>query len=420
MLNFLLVSIFLIHLPPIIFFIKQISLYRIGEIIIIFLFFFNLFKYKRNNLNKKDAIVYFLFVFFFLSQSISLFVATDIKLFLDKYEVLIFLIFLLTILINYLNKKKVEKFVNFLVYCWIFQIAFELIFYILPFNSKLNIASFLHPSAAELIIFNINRGRVYFEDYIFLAVPILFLKLIEDENFIKKMAMLIFIILVFFLSLISGFRSYVILSVLGILFGIFLLIYKKAEKKYVFLLSILVPFLFFIYTSFFDKSFLLSRFFILTNQEASRTIISRIDMWKNALQIGFSYPLLGVGLGNYYLYQSGMLNQVKFSINYQLFKNATLQVFDDPHNIFVSIFSQTGFFGLFSIILLLSYFLLQDLNYVLLLTAKKNNLKNHILLKLSLMVSFWLLFLYLLFNPFNTIRSFFYFSFLRILILKLN
>lgn len=420
----LLISIFFIHLPPFILLRKEISVYRISGLIILFLFFWLFFKKNKRNLNKKEQKISFLFLLFFLSQSISVVSALDIKLFLNRFEVIFYFIVFSGVLINYLNKKNTMEFVNFLTYCLIFQVFFDLIFFILPLNNKLDILSFLHPNAAEIISFNIKRDRNYLESYIFLLTPLLLFKISNKKNFLFKLFLSNLFALIFFLSLVSGFRIYLILFVLGLSISIFLLLnYKKIEKKYIFLISFLILIIFFIYQVFFDKSLLFNRFLIFTNEEAYISLISRIDMWKNALQIGLSSPIFGIGLGNYSLYQGTELNKVKFSPNYQFFKNATLQLFDDPHNFFLSIFSQTGLIGFVSIILIMFFFLKQDLPYIYMILRKKNNLSNDndmFFLKIGLIISFWLLFIYLLFHPFNTIKSFFYFSFLRLLIAKLS
>lgn len=421
--KFLLISIFLIHLPPFVLLTRQLSVYRISELIILSSFFYYIFfKKNKKNLNKKGQKISFLFVLFFLSQSISIISALDIKLFLNRYEIIFFFIIFSGVLINYLNKKRVKEFVNFLIFCLIFQVFFELIFFISPLDIKSNVLSFLHHDASEIISFNINRNRNYLESYLFLLTPLILFKLSNNKNFLFKLFLSSLVVLILFLSLVSGFRIYLILFVLGFLISIFFLNYQKAEKKYIFLITFLILIIIFTYLVFFNKSFIFKRFFIFTNEEAYTSLISRVDMWKNALQIGLSSPIFGIGLGNYSLYQGAMVNKVKFSTNYQFFKNATLQAFDDPHNIFLSIFSQTGIIGLISIILILLYFLKQDLACICrLMLRKKINLSNgDFLLKISLMTSFWLLFVYLLFHPFNTIRSFFYFSFLRLLIVKLN
>jgi O-antigen ligase len=148
------------------------------------------------------------------------------------------------------------------------------------------------------------------------------------------------------------------------------------------------------------------------------SLITRKKMWLDAIEIGMSSPLLGVGLNNYINYQTSNVQKIKF---YSIFsnKNSTIQVFDDPHNLFLSIFSQTGIIGFLIFIYIFTYFFKQDYFFLKnVLSKNRVYIKKILLLKISLIISFWLLIIYLFFHPFNTIRSFFYFSFFRILITK--
>lgn len=416
--NLLFLIFFFIHLPPFILFFKQITIYRVAEIILFLLFISSLIKKKLliNKLSKNIKIILGFFLLFFLSQSLSIIYANNLKLFLEKYEIIIFFIFLLfTLVVKIDNKEKVKKSVNFLIYCFLFQAFFELFFFIAPIDLKLNILSLFHPNAAEIISFNISRNRNYLESYFFIVTPLIMFKLAYEKKNYRKLIWLFSILLIFFLSLVSGFKIYFGLIIIAIILSLFFL---KKQKNIAFLLFILIPFIFFSYRVLFKNYLFLNKFLISPNEEIYQSVTTRLEMWKKGIEIGFSSPFFGVGLNNYSLYQSDSLTKLKFSLGYQFFKNNTLQVFDDPHNIFISTFSQTGFFGLMAIILMLIYFIKNDLPTIFLESQKGRS--RIILLKKIFILSFWLLLIYLFFHPFNTIRSFFYFGFLRIVITKLN
>jgi len=80
----------------------------------------------------------------------------------------------------------------------------------------------------------------------------------------------------------------------------------------------------------------------------------------------------------------------------------------DPHGIFFKIFAETGFLGLFSFLLILGYFLKNDIK---ILSSKEEIPKIFV-------VSFWTLFLYALVNPSYTTKYQVLFWLLRILVEK--
>lgn len=412
-------SIFFIQLPPFVIITKQITVYRVSEIIIAFLFFVIII-IKKTKLNLPQSPSLLISLFFF-SQSLSIINTIDFKSFLFRYEILIFFYLIYICLNYYLNKPLTKKLVNLTIYFCLMQIFFELIFLISPSNIKLFITSFLHPEASEIIIFNMRRNRIYLEHYLFLFIPILLYKLTVVKTFLKKIYYLLLVFLIFFLSLTTGFRIYFLLSLAGLSWGFYL--FKKIgifKKKFFFIWLTFLG-LFFIHSSFFNKSDLFRRMLLLKNEQELSSIIGRVEMWKNAFYLGISHIFFGVGLGNYFLYQSE-INKLKYSLGYKFLKNSTLQVFDDPHNIFLSIFSQSGILGLISFLILIIKFLKDDLISLFLFINKKNKsiLDDSLILKINVIISFWLLMIYLTVNPFNTIRSVFYFILFRSLIIKVK
>jgi len=128
-----------------------------------------------------------------------------------------------------------------------------------------------------------------------------------------------------------------------------------------------------------------------------------------------SYPLFGVGLGNYSEYFTKEITDLRFSTVNKNITSGSIQVYDDPHNVFFSFFAETGFFGLTTLLIILVFFSKQDL----LIFFKKNKSQND-LLRIAFLLSFWSLILYSLINPANSMRFYFLLATSRIVADKLS
>jgi len=125
--------------------------------------------------------------------------------------------------------------------------------------------------------------------------------------------------------------------------------------------------------------------------EESRDI-KPINFRKNqifkSLEVG-RISFLGAGLGNYY---DNLSNQEKFSNSLLSSFNPLNQGAQEyVHNIFGLIISESGYISLLIFLLILSYFIKTDLKILL---ENKNNYKKKLII-----ISFWSLFSYGLFNP---------------------
>ena len=126
----------------------------------------------------------------------------------------------------------------------------------------------------------------------------------------------------------------------------------------------------------------------------------RISATQKSIDLFFSSPITGIGLGNYYIYQKKQRPLVK---GYQASYND--QVIYSPHNIIFQYLAETGFLGLFTFLLLVMYFLKKDLG-ILFLSSTNIPIFPYI-------VSFWSIMLFFLFNPANSIIYLSWFWFIR-------
>lgn len=391
------ISLFLIQLPPFYFLSSILNIHTLSKIIILILFFsIVLLKNKRliDNFSRHKEF-FFLFLIFFISQSLSVFNAVNLSGFFERFEDFLFtslLVFLFFIFLR--NKKDIKKIIYILIFGFIVNFIFQLIIFFFPnFFSSIG-RLFIHPGYIDLIEFNIERSRVYFESYDEILLPLFFYFLTHKNR--KQLIFITYIFAIIFLSLISNSRTKFLMLLFGLISSFIL--YIKDVKKYMSL--IILIFLIFSYSIVqYQITYLGTDIFkristIEPKTEEYGTIVSRIDKWKIAVKIGSTFPVFGAGLGNYPEYLSAVEKK-----SYAISKLAKMEfelATKDPHNIFFSTFAETGLFGLGSLILLLIYFIKRDI-YML-----KKGLNSSI--AKPLILSFWILFIYALFNPSVTFK----------------
>lgn len=214
--------------------------------------------------------------------------------------------------------------------------------------------------------------------------------------------MLIFIGLPSFLS---NFRSRILMLIFSFIMSFVFLTKKKLGQKFI-IFFILISIGYFSYTilNYNFKFSFIDRFALTDKKEDVNTIGYR---WNNIVvseEMAQSQPLLGVGLGNYYdNLPSGKKNFLSLS-NWQ---NKEAQIAStNPHNIFAQILSELGFVSLLFYLIMISYFAISDIKTL----FKQDNFPK------AIIISFWSLFMYSLFNPTTTLTYNSLFWLLRALI----
>ena len=140
---------------------------------------------------------------------------------------------------------------------------------------------------------------------------------------------------------------------------------------------------------------ILDRFALKDESEDVGTLTFRINAAKKSIELFKSSPFLGVGLGNYSNY-SGERTQFEFHLINQQNRLVYQELGSySPHNVLFSILAESGAFGVATFATLLVYFFLKDFSYI--------NKGKGISITMVYIVSFWTMFVFMLFNPSHSI-----------------
>lgn len=345
-----------------------------------------LFVYEHTTISRYRRFLT-LILFYFLSISLSVIAVINISAFISRYEDIVFgFVFLLIslILLPQIKSKSIHRSIFIAVALNAFLQSIILIF---PFSVKA-FSYIFSSSFVELIQINISRSRIYFDTYDEAFIPLSLYYLLR----LRQMRQSIFLVVLSVLAFASNFRTRLVMLLFGLISS--LLVHKVKLHTLLLFLAISTLLLFSL-----DRLFLSHRGFTIIDRvliqspyEDRNTITSRFDHWKEAIEIGKSSPLIGVGLGNYYDYLSLGSKQAFLTNTYadREFKIAVTH----PHNTLVNAFAETGLIGLMMLIILLSYFAYQDLRY----------LYSHDILQKIYIVGFWTLFISALLNPDITVK----------------
>jgi O-antigen ligase len=397
----------IIRFPPFYFlFIKNSVLisYNLGRLILLILFVYLLIKNRLFKMQKKLLIV---ILFYFLSISLSIISASNISAFLSVYKDIISSMVIFFITFSIVNKKSIYTIIKVLVITFIINLIFQSIVYFVPSIAKTYFFPILYDKYIHFYEFLANRGRFFGESFDEVLIPFVFIFLIQNKRLINKIIYSIYLSLMVFITVISSWRTKTLMLIFAMMNST--LLFLPQIKRYLGVFTIL--FLLSIFLS--DKlSLKISGFNIydriFLEEPSNPTIISRLNYWKEATEIGLSTPITGVGLGNFYDYLSNKSKAGRlrvFSIN-----NIETMVIDDPHNIFFSTFANTGFLGLISFVILIIFFLITDLQV----------LGKQILYLKGALIAFWALFIFSLLNPAMYYSYLLFFWLLRGIIEKLK
>lgn len=399
------VSLFLMLIPPFTLFFSSFNVNSIANTIWVVLFIvIGILLFKKKIKLKGDNQSLKLFLLFFAAQSVSVITAANMQAFWQRdKDIVVSGIFFIISLALLDDKASLKKIMFIMLAAGAINIALEFFIFFYPeFFSQWG-GVFLHKGYLDLIMSNINRSRIYIESYDEILIPILVYFLAQKI----KVASLIMLLPLVFFSFASNFRTRSLM--LGFALGTSAITLLKSKTKMFIFFMILTPMLFYIFYTFLARGVgftTIERLLLEDKQEDVLTVTGRIDRWRKAAEIGFSSPIFGVGLGNYYDNLS-IKEQKSFSIlreNNEAFERAAQY----PHNIFFHTFAETGLVGLLSFLLLLVYFVKKDASIVI----KGDNLSK------MFVISFWTLFIHSLFNPAFTTRYLILFWLLRISIGK--
>jgi len=299
--------------------------------------------------------------------------------------------------LHYFLKKY--KSLNIVTLVLIVTAVVNVIFQILIFyfhNSIFSIVEVIIQSKyLENLLLHFTRERYFVDIYDVALISIVFYQGILTRNITNKIFFMFLSLCIFIFGYLSNFRAQFVAGIISS-FGILVVSQKKKQFLiYIFAIIFLVLVLNLIYkTNSYQR--------LLLNEESDiSSITARYNFWSNAIEIGESRPFFGVGLGNYYEYNSHSSLQSR-SLNGS--KTSLYQVTAiHPHNIFFASFGETGFIGLITTMLFIAYYFIFDLQLL---------LHRDIYLS-SYVISFWSLFFISLVAPDQIIQYVILFWFLR-------
>lgn len=353
---------------------------------------------RVKKINGFDKVLFLLILTNILALSLSIIHAVNLISYFKKFKDYLISFLLFIIISIYFKKKDIKKIINTLLFATAISLLLQIISYLNPvfFNFFIN---FIHPQGSKFIEYQSSRNRFFGEFLDEVMFPIIFFLMLRTKNKNIFFSYLSLISLIIIITIVSNWRT----KQLILLFSIFLLyvyffIYKSKIKFMINNFNRLK----FIFISFFILLFFLLSYLVslnLTGQNSFTRIIfpteldiksieSRLNMFKDAFLIGKDFPLTGVGLGNFYDY---WFSKEKNSIKLSLVSFNDFPLIDDPHNIFATLFVETGLFGLLSYFFLIAYLFFSDINKLLLTR------KNYMII--FVIFSSWSLFLFSLSNP---------------------
>lgn len=355
----------------------------------------------------KNRVLFSLLALFFLGQSLPVLDAEDVFLFWRGYHNIIasLIIFLITFYLLAKDKRNFQRLNKFILISGFVLVGIELIF--VAFADRLipilNVV--LQQEVFDAYLTNIERGRYSMDMNVELFLPFFLYALLrfKNERRLRK-ASIFFTIVLIGITFFSNFRT----RVVNLLFALFasLFIFFKKQRNFLnpkniksflplgtlFVLPIIVA----IFLSSAIYSFnILDRFALKDESEDVGTLTFRINAAKKSIELFKSSPLFGVGLGNY-SNSSGERTQFEFHLLNQR-NRLTYQELGSysPHNVLFSILAEAGAFGITTFLALLAYFFFRDISYI--------NKEHDISFPMVYIVSFWTMFVFMLFNPSHSI-----------------
>jgi len=384
-LNLFLLSIFFFKIPNfyILPFFKNsfLTSQAISRIILVVLFL-KIYFFNPKILNRlKQKVIFWLIFFFFIIQSISIIPVINITNFWIRYKDLI--IGFISFFVFYFYKKEYRKIINVFLFS-VFINAIYQILLIYSDNIRELLSTIIYQKHFDLVLAKLeNQGRLYIDSYDEILIPFLFL-----ENNLSWLIKLFLLILIFFFSYMSNIRSRILMLFVSFFLSLYFI--KKISFGKIFItvfIFLTLGFLTSRFSFYFLKESFIDRIFFAEESKDIKPINFRKNQIFKSLEVG-RISFFGAGLGNYY---DNLTNQEKFNNSLlSRFNTLNLGAQEYVHNIFGLIISESGYISLFIFLLILFYFIKNDFKILL---ERKDDYRKVIV------ISFWSLFSYGLFNP---------------------
>lgn len=344
-----------------------------------------------------------------VTQSASIINSADIMMFLKEYHSVIVSV-MIFVSAMYLGRKPLEKmFLKFIATTGAVCVFLDFSFFLFQQKFLDLVRPFIQREIFDPYVYNLSRERLNLYLHTELFIPF-FIYLAVQSWTKKKFGQAILFSLMFFmtafLSFQSNYRTRVVMMVFAVLLTVTIGLKSLLFKRGVMIMALFLS-LFIITTVSFSRNLrnfdVIDRFLLQDKTEDEATITYRFQSFDRAVDIFKSSPIVGVGLGNYPLYVD---TKYKFNLPTRSEREYFETSVKDPHSILSKLISETGLVGLVGFAFLIGFFAIQDYLYL----KRKNN---SYFPQGAYIIASWTIFIYGLFNPFNTIFINGWFWFLR-------
>lgn len=364
----------------------------------------------------ENKLLFVLISAFLVGQTLSIIFAADMSLFLKSYHNLIIsiFIFLIGFLLIKMNPKSITVVNSFVVFLGVLTIFMDL-FVQLFFNTFSGFFNlFIQNEVASALMFNASQGKYSLAIGTEMLLPFLLLTLFSVKNTKYKVFFASLILLMLFLTLLSNFRSR-LLVFLFCTFCYFVIseihkfstisIVKQKIIKYSLTLALIIISTYsalFISNSLYSFN-IVDRVLLSDRYADQGTLDTRLTQIANSTKMFESSPIFGVGLGNYanYINLNSRISAAQKPF-VKTFLNTTLS---HPHNIIFQLLSETGLIGLIPFVMLLIFFIVRDITFY------KDQKYSHSIN--AYIISSWSLIAYSFFNPADSVFIIGWFWFCR-------
>jgi hypothetical protein len=345
---------------------------------------------SRFVLDKSDSNIFKIYLTYLAFISFSIFGAINMVAYFGRYKDIIFPgLFLLSTLYY---KSNVKPIIAAFLASSVLNFFYQIFMFALP-GAFQSIGKYIvYSGHFELVLINLKRSRLFIETYDEILVPFVMLLILGSNKTWRKWG-IILLLLIAVPSLLSNFRSRILMFAVALAGSLLFLSGKNLVKKLWVGIGVLVvgAVSVLVLNAYLGFSFV-DRFTLQDTKEDVQTLDSRWVNITRSFDVGTQLVFTGVGLGNYYDTLPNSKSSIFTLINWV---NRESQIAaSNPHNIFAQIVSETGLFSLIFYTVMILYFLVLDMKAM----RKKGNGIN-----LALRISFWTLFSYSLFNPTTTV-----------------
>lgn len=354
------------------------------------------------------------FLLYFVIHSISVITSLDMTLFLKSYQNLLTntLLFLTTLLILHSIHKK-HSLKAFFVKAGLFFTALESVYILFHAQILTLLNSVIQQEVLFYYHFNALRGRYHLDLGTELFIPMFVFETIRSmrtKNTQKGIIYMACILLLIGAAVFSNYRRRVIIALVSVTIAIILELKHSLKNRRIVWnpiiiglpITILLTVVFSAIISLYVFNFNVFNRLLLEDKRADiKTIDFRVDSFFRSLDIANTSPVLGTGLGNYQLF---LPQKKEVVLNNEYVKAHYEESANSPHSIVSQTLAESGYLGLLLLFIMITVFAKNDIS---ILMMKKW------FPAYPYVISFWGLFLYALFSPFDTVFKTGWFWFIR-------